>query len=102
MKGNPFYYRIRVQTKEDPSQRFPHSYVYIDANSGEVLKVFAYQEQGNSNTVLNWLHPIHDGSFLNLSGRITWLFSGLAAFALFLLGSMRWLSRNQYKSKPRD
>ncbi|QWV06642.1 PepSY domain-containing protein (plasmid) [Pseudoalteromonas shioyasakiensis] len=102
MKDNPFYYRIRVQTKEDPSQRFPHSYVYIDANSGEVLKVFAYQEQGNSNTVLNWLHPIHDGSFLNLSGRITWLFSGLAAFALFLLGSMRWLSRNQYKSKPRD
>lgn len=102
LNGNPFYYRVRVQTKGDPSQRFPHSYVYIDGHTGRILKVSDYQQQGMSNTILSWLHPIHDGSFFNLSGRITWLFSGLAAFALFLFGSMRWLHRKQYKPKPRD
>ncbi|UJX27543.1 PepSY domain-containing protein (plasmid) [Pseudoalteromonas sp. CF6-2] len=97
--GNPFYYRVRVQTKGDPSRRFPHSYVYIDGHTGEISEVFDYQKQGTSTTILNWLHPIHDGSFLNLTGRITWLFSGLAVGVLFILGAMRWFIRNQHKGK---
>ena len=99
--GNPFYYRVRVQTKGDPSRRFPHSYVYIDGHTGEISEVFDYQKQGTSTTILNWLHPIHDGSFLNLTGRITWLFSGLAVGVLFILRYAGLFVINTKVKKPK-
>lgn len=87
------FYRARLQLAGDPSQRFPHSYVHIDAVSGKVVSVFQHQQQGTSNIILNWLHPLHDGSFLGHPGRILWVLSGIACGLLYLLGLWRWWLR---------
>lgn len=91
--GGRNYYRMRMQMDIDPSRRFPHSYVYIDAVSGDVDEVFDYSRQGATNTIMNWLHPLHDGSFFRLAGRILWVLSGIAVLALFVLGLWRWRVR---------
>ena len=93
INGERNYYRVRLQVDDDPSRRFPHSYVYIDAITGKVEEVFDYQSQGATNTIMNWLHPLHDGTLFALPGRVLWTISGIAALALFGLGVWRWRVR---------
>ncbi len=95
-EGPRDHYRVRLQVTGDPSRRFPHSYVYIDGVSGEVLEVFDYQQQGATNTIMNWLHPLHDGTYFTLTGRILWLLTGMLTLALFVLGIWRWMLRARY------
>lgn len=90
------FYRLRLQAHQDPSRRFPHSYVYIDAVTTEVVSVFNNPTQGAANTILNWLHPLHDGSVFGGIGRVIWLLSGLSCLLLFVLGLWRWLLRKPY------
>jgi hypothetical protein len=54
--------KLRVQLPGDPSQRFPHSYIYIDAYSGAVLGILDARRGSASTTINNWLHPLHDAS----------------------------------------
>lgn len=90
------YYRLRVQVPGDPSIRFPNSFIYIDASTAEVLSVFDYRQQGNSNTILNWLHSLHDGIAFGLLGRILWVLAGIACLILFILGYWRWWLRQSH------
>lgn len=88
-------YRLRVQQPDDPSRRFPHGYVHVDAHSGAVLAL-DYPASGNaSDTVLAWLHPLHDGSAAGLAGRIIAVIAGLFPSALFLTGALRWRARRR-------
>ncbi|MEQ5805979.1 PepSY domain-containing protein [Alteromonas sp. NFXS44] len=96
--GSRAHYRIRLQVSGDPSRRFPHSYVYIDGVSGKVLEVFDYQIQGATNTIMNWLHPLHDGTYFTLAGRILWLLTGMLTLGLFVLGIWRWMLRTRHLS----
>lgn len=93
-EGPRDHYRIRLQADGDPSRRFPHSYVYINGVSGKVMEVFDYHQQGTTNTIMNWLHPLHDGTFFRLAGRLLWTLSGIVVLALFGLGLWRWRVRN--------
>ena len=88
-------YRLRLQVEDDPSRRFPHSYVYINAFTAKVESIVDYRTQGPSNTLLNWLHPLHDGTLFGHIGRIIWLLSGLSCLLLFVLGLWRWLLKRQ-------
>jgi len=88
------FYRLRMQVPGDPSLRFPRSYVYIDAATADVLSVFDYRQQGTSNTILDWLHSLHDGSAFGLFGRVLWVVAGIACLVLFIVGLWRWRLRS--------
>lgn len=89
--GGP--YRLRMQVSGDPSFRFPHSFVWIDAESGDILAVHDARNVTAGSTVNNWVHPLHDGSAFGLLGRILVAICGIIPAALFLTGLLRWRCR---------
>ena len=88
-------WRLRMQVAGDPSARFPHSFVWIDAARGRVLAIEDARLAGAGKQVNNWLHPLHDGTAGGLAGRILVALAGLAPLALFLTGWLRWRSRQR-------
>jgi len=86
-------FRLRMQVAGDPSPRFPHSFVWIDAASGAVLAIHDARRAGAGSAVTNWLHPLHDGSAGGLAGRLLVALSGLAPAVLFVTGWRRWRRR---------
>lgn len=86
-------YRLRMQQPDDPSRRFPHSWVLVDQHSGRVLAVADATRSGAQIMVLNWLHPLHDGSAGGLPLRVALVVVGFAPLALFVTGWMRWRRR---------
>lgn len=89
------YYRLRFQVEGDPSKRFPHSHIELNAHTAKVTQLFDIRRQSAANTINNWLHPLHDGSAFGLVGRICWVIVGVALFALWGTGFTRWLLRRR-------
>lgn len=88
-------YRLRMQVPGDPSYRFPHSFVWVDAASGEVRAIHDARAMGTGNTINSWLHPLHDGSAGGLVGRILAAIVGVIPLALFVTGWLRWRGRRK-------
>jgi len=93
-------YRMRMQVPGDPSFRFPHSYVWIDAASGRIAQLTDARRAPAGTIVNNWLHPLHDGSAGGLAGRILIALTGLVPLVLFLTGWLRWRNRRQGRAVP--
>lgn len=83
-------FKLRIQVPGDPSHRFPHSFVWVDAGSGNVIAVQDARKSVAGTTVNNWIHPLHDGSAGGLLGRLLVAGCGLLPLVLFLSGLMRW------------
>lgn len=83
-------YRLRMQVPGDPSPRFPHSFVWVDGATGTVRAIQDARDAPAGTTANNWVHPLHDGSFGGLAGRILVALSGLIPLALFVTGLLRW------------
>lgn len=81
---------VRVQQPGDPSFRFPHSRVWLDPYSGQVLAVQDRGQAPMSNRVLNWLHPLHDASVGGLTLRWLVALAGLLPALLCATGWWRW------------
>lgn len=94
-------YRLRMQVRGDPSFRFPHSFVWVDAATGEALAVHDGRDAAAGSMVNNWVHPLHDGSAGGLAGRILAAFTGLVPLILFMTGLMRWRTRRSRNSALR-
>lgn len=88
--SGPGSYRFRLQGAGDPSPRFPHGYVWIDRETGSVLKVSAVAGGTPLTVVSAWLHPLHDGSAGGLPLRLLVTLGGLAPAWLFWTGWRRW------------
>lgn len=94
-------YKFRMQVPEDPSYRFPHSFVWVDAGSGEVLAVQDAGKAPAGTVINNWLHPLHDGSVAGVWGRALIVLCGLFPVVLFVTGWMRWrLIRRIDQARP--
>lgn len=87
-------YRLRMQVPGDASFRFPHSFVWVDGASGQVLAVQDARAAQSGSVVNTWIHPLHDGSAGGLAGRILVAVAGLVPLVLFVTGWMRWRRRN--------
>lgn len=83
-------FRLRLQQPGDPSRRFPHSFVWVDQFSGEVLAVHDRDRTGRLSRVNSWLHPLHDGSFAGLGSRIVTVIAGIVPLVLFWTGLAQW------------
>ncbi|RRN63829.1 PepSY domain-containing protein [Caulobacter sp. 602-1] len=88
-------YRLRMRQNGDPSPRFPHSFVWVSPDSGRVLAITDARQANPHDRVLNWIHPLHDGSAGGLPGRVLALIVGLAPGQLLLVGVVRWRRRQQ-------
>ena len=92
-------YSLRMQVPSDPSFRFPHSFVWVDAATGDAAAVQDARDAGAGTTVNNWLHPLHEGSAGGLAGRILATVAGLVPLCLFLTGFLRWKARCHSKRR---
>lgn len=87
-------FRIRMQQPGDPSDRFPHSFVWIDQHEGRVLAVSDTRLANASGVINYWIHALHDGSFGGLATRILTALAGLIPLILFVTGFRRWRLRS--------
>lgn len=88
-------YMIRVQRPGEPSARFPQTYVWLDQYSGQVLAVRDAQLNSSSDSILTWLHPLHNGEAFGLFGRWLAFVAGLIPLALFVTGLIRWQQKRR-------
>jgi len=88
-------YRFRFQTDNDPSYRFPHSYIEVNASTGELESLFNIDKQSTASKVKNWIHPLHDGSIGGNMLKAIWVLSGFGSATLFFIGVYRWLVRTR-------
>ncbi len=88
-------YRLRFQTVNDPSYRFPHSYIEVNALTGKLESVFNIDKQSTASKIKNWIHPLHDGSIGGNILKVIWVLSGFGSAALFIIGVYRWLVRTK-------
>lgn len=94
-------YKLRMQVPGDPSFRFPHSFVWVDGTTGQVLAVQDARKASAGTVVNNWLHSLHDGSAAGIWGRSLIALSGLLPLVLFVTGWVRWrLIQKINRSRP--
>ncbi|UEP31834.1 PepSY domain-containing protein [Burkholderia sp. B21-007] len=89
-------------TEGEPGFRFPATTVWVDAYTGAIVGARDVAAQSTGDTFLAWLHPLHSGEALGLSGRIAVLVSGLALPLLFVTGILRWRHKNAVKRAGRS
>jgi uncharacterized iron-regulated membrane protein len=90
-------YVLRLQQPNEPSQRFPKTFVWIDQFSGEVLANRDALKVSSGDVFFDWLHPLHNGEAFGLTGRILAFVSGLLPLALLLTGWIRWRQKRKAK-----
>lgn len=85
--------RINLMQPGEPSRRFPRSNVWLDPYDGRVLAVRDARRDSAGDTLLTWLHPLHGGEALGMTGRVLVFVSGLLPMVLLVTGLMRWRRR---------
>ncbi len=88
-------FRFRFQISGDPSRRFPHSYVWVTRSGSTIVQSIDANAANAHSRLLNWLHPLHDGSFGGLTTRILTAAMGLFPLILFVTGLYRWRLRRK-------
>ena len=91
-------YRINLRVANEPGVRFPRTNVWIDQYSGEVLAIRDRQLNSAGDTLLDWLHPLHNGEAFGMAGRIVVAISGLIPLLLFVTGVMRWRQKRRARN----
>jgi uncharacterized iron-regulated membrane protein len=97
--GRPVW-RVQMWQAFEPGRRFPKTQVWVDARSGVVLAVQDPATRSASDAVLAWLHPLHDGEFLGLAGRVAVLLAGLLWVLSVATGLVRWWHKRRAAIHP--
>jgi len=92
-------YRINLRQEGEPSIRFPKTNVWLDQYSGKILAIRDIHDDSAGDTFLRWLHPLHSGEVLGLTGRIIVCLSGFIPLILYITGVRRWLQKRRPKTK---
>ncbi|HOY70779.1 MAG TPA: PepSY-associated TM helix domain-containing protein [Methylotenera sp.] len=83
-------YQVRLYQAGEVGRRFPKTMVWIEQYTGEILAVRDARQDFFGDTVVAWLHPLHNGEAFGLFGRWLIFFSGFVPLILFVTGIMRW------------
>ncbi len=67
--------------------------VYLDQYTGAVLKEAPRQSRSAGDLIMDWVAPLHVGSFGGTTIRVAWLILGLVPPLLFITGFIMWWSR---------
>ena len=96
------FYKFRLQQPDDPSRRFPHSYLLLNPWNGEVAQVIDSRQGAWSEQIKGWLHPLHDGSAGTDVLRWGWLLCGFAPMVLAVTGLWRFRLRRLTSGPKRN
>lgn len=83
-------YQVRMYQQGEVGRRFPKTILWIEQYTGQVLAVRDAKHDVFGDTVVAWLHPLHNGEAFGLLGRWLIFFSGFIPLILFVTGIMRW------------
>ena len=83
-------WRVRMRQDGEPSRRFPQTNVWIDAHSGQILAIRDPRQNSAGDTLMDWLHPLHNGEAFGLAGRIIVLLCGMLPLLALVTGFTRW------------
>lgn len=88
-----------VVRKKMPSEFHPNgrSFVYIDAQSGQVLMTEDARHAPLGTKIRNVLYPIHTGALGGLGMQVLQLLVGLSPLVLCITGWMMWRNKKKYK-----
>ncbi len=67
--------------------------VYLDQYTGAVLQTAPRQGRSAGDVIMDWVAPLHVGSFGGTTIRVAWLILGLVPPLLFITGFIMWWSR---------
>jgi uncharacterized iron-regulated membrane protein len=90
---------IRLHQPGEPGRRFPKTRLWVDPYSGEILAIRNPADNLAGNTVLDWLHPLHNGEAFGLTGRWIAFVSGFVPLLLLVTGFIRWRQKRQAREK---
>jgi copper(I)-binding protein len=79
-------YRVRLWLPGDPSRRFPRSLTWVDPRRRPVLACATPVRQSAGDTVLAWLHPLHNGEAFGLPAACWPAWPGLLPLLLMVTG----------------
>lgn len=88
-------FRVRLQQPGEPSPRFPRTFVWVDAWSGQVLDARDARAHTGGEVFLAWLHPLHNGQAFGPVGRALACLGGLLLPVLAWTGLRRWWDRRR-------
>jgi uncharacterized iron-regulated membrane protein len=91
------FYQIRMHQANEPGRRFPKTILWIDQYSGQVKHIKKPEAFSAGDTILAWLHPLHNGEAFGMVGRLLAVLSGIIIVVLCWTG----LNRTLYKKKTR-
>lgn len=98
--GRPVW-RVQLRQEREPNKRFPRTNVWIDANSGAVLAIRDPTRNGNGDTLMDWLHPLHNGEAFGIAGRLIALICGFLPALALVTGYVRWRHKVIARRKSR-
>lgn len=96
-QGEPIV--LRLHQSFEPGRRFPQTRVWVDPYTGELLARRDPAQQGNSETVLAWLHPLHNAEILGSPGRLLYAVLGLLPLLAWVTGLLRWRQKRRARRK---
>lgn len=67
--------------------------VSLDQYSGRILRIQDARKPNTAELFLNWMSPLHSGTFGGIFSQVMYVFVGLAPGGLFLTGFTLWLSK---------
>lgn len=80
---------LRLFNGPEPSRRFPQTYLKLHPTTGDVLYQRDYQKLPAGDKLWAWIHPMHNGEVMGISGRIFVAMLGLIPAILMVTGLMR-------------
>lgn len=89
-------WRIQMRQSGEPNRRFPRTNVWIDAVTGDILASRDPQQNSAGDTLMDWLHPLHNGEAFGQPGRIIAFACGFLPLLAFVTGFIRW----RHKARP--
>lgn len=92
-------WRVVLYQQGEPSRRFPRTQVWVNAFTGEIVATRDGLADKTGDKVLNWLHPLHNGEALGLTGRIIVFISGFLPLILFITGLLRWQQKRHARKR---
>ncbi|PKP91952.1 MAG: hypothetical protein CVT77_10535 [Alphaproteobacteria bacterium HGW-Alphaproteobacteria-16] len=97
-KAEDATWRVRVRAPGEMRRAYGASYVFVDANTGQVRGVFPVAKAEPARAFMSALFPIHTGEAGGLIGRILSIAIGLWLITMIVAGTLLWVKRR--KARP--
>jgi len=91
------YYQLRLHQSGEPGRRFPKTIIWVNPYSGNIAHIKKPESFSGGDTILAWLHPLHNGEAFGVTGRWLVFCSGLLVVVLCWTGFRRSLYKFKIK-----